>query len=107
MTMKNNTLSLFIIFIFSVLLSSALAKKDNTVIIDVNFFDKIKYFSAVEYSKNAGLKYSFVEKKDKLIIQYKSKKIILSPNNSFMLIDDKAYNLSIPTIFDGNDFWIH
>ena len=23
-----------------------------------------------------------------------------------MLIDDKAYNLSIPTLFDGNDFWI-
>lgn len=106
MTMKNNTLPLFIILLFTILISTSFGQEGGPVTIDVNSFNKIKYFSAIEYSKNAGLKHSFVEKKDKLIIQYRSKKIILSPNNSFILIDDKAYNLSIPTIYDGSDFWI-
>tara|TARA_Y100000996_G_scaffold166935_1_gene129760 strand:- start:1354 stop:2826 length:1473 start_codon:yes stop_codon:yes gene_type:complete len=106
MTMKNNTLPLFIILLFTILISTSFGQEGGPVTIDVNSFNKIKYFSAIEYSKNAGLKHSFVEKKDKLIIQYRSKKIILSPNNSFLLIDDKAYNLSIPTIYDGSDFWV-
>ncbi len=106
MQMKNNTASVFITTFFSFIISFLISQNDTAITMEVSTFNKIKYLSAVEYANNAGLKHSFVDKKDKLIIQYKSKKIILSPNNSFILIDDKAYNLSIPIIYDGNDFWI-
>ena len=35
-----------------------------------------------------------------------SKKITISPNSSFLIVNDKIYNLSIPTLFDKDSFWI-
>ena len=74
---------------------------------------KIKYLSAIEYAKNQGLKYTISEKTnkktkkkelEKIVIEYQSKEIILSPHNSFILINGKQYRLSIPIIYNNNDF---
>ena len=106
MQMNNNTLSSSTLILFIFLSSIMLSQLERRGTMDVATFNQIKYISAIEYANNAGLKHTFVDKKEKLIIQHKAKQIILSPNNSFILIDDKAYNLSIPIIYDGNDFWI-
>jgi len=106
MKMNNNTYSNILIILLVFFLNILIANSNKPITIDVSTFNNIKYLSAIEYANNSGLKHIFVDKKEKLIIQYKSKKIILSPNNSFILIDDKAYNLSIPVIYDGNNFWL-
>ena len=101
-----NIISKYAIILVIFFSNIAISNSNNPITIEVVNINNIQYLSAIEYANNAGLRHTFVEKKDKLIIQFKSKKIILSPNNSFILIDDKAYNLSIPVIHDGNDFWI-
>ena len=74
--------------------------------LDVNKINDVQYISAIDYANNSGMSYLFIETKNKLIIQYKSKKITISPNNSYLLVDDKIFNLSIPCIYDGNEFWL-
>ena len=106
MKMSKNTSLIHIIFLFTIYFSVLISNPDRPVSIDVSTRNNIKYLSAIEYANNAGLKHVFISKKEKLMIQYQSKKIILSPNNSFILINDKAYNLSIPVVYDGNDFWL-
>jgi N-acetylmuramoyl-L-alanine amidase len=74
--------------------------------LDVNKINDVQYISAIDYANNSGMSHLFIETKNKIIIQYKSKKITISPNSSYLLVDDKIFNLSIPCIYDGNEFWL-
>ena len=100
-SMIKNTISFLLIF--SSFFSSQLSASP---LLEVQKFDKIKYVSAADYSKHANMRTVFIKEKQKLILQFKSKKITISPNSSFLIIDDKTYNLSLPVIFDGSTFWI-
>ena len=82
------------------------AQSSNIITLEVSEFNKIQYVSAVDYAENSKMNHFFIKEKEKLILQFKSKKITISPNSSFLIINDKIFNLSIPTVFDGNNFWI-
>ena len=47
------------------------------------------------YANQTKMRYIFVENKEKLIIQHMSNQIIVSPNSSYIKINDSMYNLSI------------
>ena len=104
-------LKIFIINLISLISLQVLFGAENinnnqSATIEVVRFNNIQYISAIDYANQSKMKYVFIENKEKLIIQYISNKIIVSPNSSYMQINDAIYNLSIPTIFDGNDFWM-
>lgn len=69
-------------------------------------FNNIQYVSAIDYANHSNMKHLFVPNKDKLILQHKAQKITISPNSSYIAANNQIYNLSIPTIYDGNDFWL-
>jgi len=94
------------IFFLLTFISIFNAQSSKITTLEVTEFNQIQYISAKEYSDNANMKHIFIKEKEKLILQFKSKKIIISPNSSYLIINDKPYNLAIPTIFDGNEFWI-
>ena len=93
----------FFLLIFTSFFS---AQSGSSATIGVSKFGDIKYVSANEYADNANMNKLFVNEKEKLLLRFKSKKITISPSSSFLIINDKPYNLSLPVIFDGNDFWI-
>ena len=93
----------FFLLIFTSFFS---AQSSSSATIGVSKFGDIKYVSANEYADNANMNKLFVNEKEKLLLRFKSKKITISPSSSFLIINDKPYNLSLPVIFDGNDFWI-
>ena len=74
--------------------------------IEISDFEGISYISAIDYANESNMNQIFIENKDKLVVQHESKKIIFSPNSSYILINDKVYNLSLKVQYDGNDFWI-
>ena len=74
--------------------------------LEINNINDIKYISAIDYANTSNMNPIFIKKKNKLIIQHSSKKITISPNSSYILVNDMIYNLSIPCIYDGNDFWL-
>ena len=95
------------IFFFLLIFTSFFsAQSGSSTTIGVSKFGDIKYVSANEYADNANMNKLFVEEKEKLLLRFKSKKITISPSSSFLIINDKPYNLSLPVVFDGNDFWI-
>ena len=100
-SMIKNTISFLLIFIS--FFSSQLRASP---LVEVRTFDKIKYVSAADYSEHANMRTVYIKEKQKLLLQFKSKKITISPSSSFLIIDDKTYNLSLPVIFDGSTFWI-
>ena len=93
---------IFLLLFCSIMLSQTIPAP----ILEVKIFSEIQYVSATDYAKGCDIKYVFIDKKDKLLIQYEAKKIIISPNSSYITINDIVYNLSIPTIYDGSNFWI-
>ncbi len=74
--------------------------------LEINRINNIQYFSAIDYAESSEIKTIFVKTKEKLIIQFGSKKIVLSPNSSYVSVNDYLYNISVPVVFDGNDFWV-
>ena len=74
--------------------------------LEINNINDRKYISAIDYANISNMKPIFIEKKNKLIIQHASKKITISPNSSYIVVNDIIYNLSIPCVYDGNDFWL-
>ncbi len=99
-------INLILLISLQVLFSAENINNNQSAVIEVVDFKGIQYISAIDYSNQSKMKYIFIENKEKLIIQYTSNKIIVSPNSSYIQINDGIYNLSIPTIFDGNDFWM-
>ncbi len=92
-----------ILFLLSFILS---LESPTSITLEVMELNSIQYISAIDYANYSNMNQLFIDNKEKLIVQYESKKIIFSPNNSYIMINDKPYNLSIAVIFDGNDFWI-
>ena len=74
--------------------------------LEVVEFNNVKYVTAMDYANQSNMNHLFVADKDKLIVQYKAQKITISPNSSYISVNNSIYNLSIPTIYDGNDFWL-
>ena len=99
----DNMKKLLFIFLFA---SISLSQESQYSKLDVNEFNNIKYISAIDYANSSSMNHFFIKNKNKLIIQYESKKITISPNSSYILVNDKIYNLSIPCLYDGNDFWL-
>ena len=97
-------LILFILFQFVLAAEKGQDNKPNAI--EVVNFNNVQYISAIDYANHSKMSYVFIENKEKLIIQYISNEIVVSPNSSYIQINDSIYNLSIPTIFDGNDFWM-
>jgi len=94
-------------FLYLILLNTfALSQGSESPKLEINRINNIQYFSAIDYAETSKIKTVFVKTKEKLIIQYGSKKIVLSPSSSFVLVNDILYNISVPVIYDGNDFWV-
>ena len=94
---------LIIIWFFQISLG---VEKYQSQTIEVILRNEIQYISAMDYINHSNMRSLFIENKEKLIIQYLANKIIISPNSSYIQINDDIYNLSIPIIYDGNEFWI-
>ncbi|MAV65377.1 MAG: hypothetical protein CMG00_09330 [Candidatus Marinimicrobia bacterium] len=94
------------LLIYSVFLLALLLPVKNFSTIEISVFNDIQYISAIDYANQSSMRQIFIENKEKLVIQYESKKIILSPNSSFILVSDDIYNLTLEIKYDGNDFWI-
>ena len=62
--------------------------------LEVVEFNNVKYVSAIDYANQANMNHLFVADKDKLIVRYKSEKITISPNSSYILVNNSIYNLS-------------
>ena len=93
-------------FFLLILMSFFNAQPGSSTTIGVSKFGEVQYVSAAEYADNANMNKLFIKEKEKLLLQFKSKKITISPNSSFLIINDQPYNLSLPVLFDGNNFWI-
>ena len=84
----------FVIILTVFLLSIIYSEKQSTVTLEINKFQDIQYISAIDYATDSNMKQVFIENKEKLIIQYESKKIIFSPNSSYVIINEKTYPIS-------------
>ena len=106
MKAKIFTKKLLFLILLQFLINAESAKNTQPEAIEVVRFNNIQYISAIDYANQSKMNSVFIENKEKLIIQHISNQIIISPNSSYVQINETTYNLSIPTIFDGNDFWM-
>ena len=97
-------MKIFLYLFFYAVIS--LAQSNENITLAINRINNIKYFSAIDYAESSNIKTLFIKNKEKFIIQHGSKKIVLSPNSSYISVNDYLYNVSVPVVFDGNDFWI-
>ena len=51
------------------------AQNTTTDALEVNEFNKIKYILAIDYADNSTMNHVFIEKKEELLLQVKSKKL--------------------------------
>ena len=51
------------------------AQNNTTAALEVNEFNKIKYISAIDYADHSTMNHVFIEKKEELLLQFKSKKL--------------------------------
>ena len=51
------------------------AQNNITAALEVNEFNKIKYILAIDYADNSTMNHVFIEKKEELLLQVKSKKL--------------------------------
>ena len=65
-----------------------------------------KYISALEYAEAQKIRTIFYDNKEKLEFRFQNHKLTISPHSSFIQINDNIYHMSLPVIFDGNDFFI-
>ena len=79
------------------------ANHSKTKLYDLN---KNKYISALEYADAQKIRTIFYENKEKLEFRFQNHKLTISPHSSFIQINDIIYHMSLPVIFDGNDFFI-
>ena len=94
--------TLFYLILFSVCITQGLeTKKLNTVQID-----GIKYLSSLEFSKLNNYRYFFHIKKEKMEFKFENNRILISPYNSFIKINDNLFQLSGQTLYDGNDILV-
>ena len=88
------------LFLFTFAKSANIAK---TKLYDLN---QNKYISAIEYAEAQNIRTIFYENKEKLEFRFQNHKLTISPHSSFIQINEKVYHMSLPIIFDGNDFFI-
>ena len=51
------------------------AQNNTTAALEVNEFNKIKYILAIDYADKSTMNHVFIEKKEELLLQFKSKKL--------------------------------
>ena len=94
-----------IIFYF-ILFSSLLSQGFETTKINTVQISGIKYISSLEFSKSNKYRYFFHSKKEKMEFKFENNRILISPYNSFIKVNDNMFQLSSPTLYDGNDILI-
>ena len=93
---------LFYFMLCSILLSQGLeTKKINTVKIN-----GVKYLSSLEFSKLNNYRSFFHSKKEKMEFKFEKNRILISPYSSFIKINEGLFQLSSPTLYDGNDIFV-
>ena len=100
MKMKIVLFNFLIFFSFSFSQSSNISK---TKLYNLN---ENKYISALEYAEAQKIRTIFYDNKEKLEFRFQNHKLTISPHSSFIQINDNIYHMSLPVIFDGNDFFI-
>ena len=91
MKLKIFIINLILLISHQVLFGAENINNNQSATIEVVSFNNIQYISAIDYANQSKMKYVFIENKEKLIIQYISNKIIVSPNSSYMQINDAIY----------------
>jgi len=66
----------------------------------------ISYISLNEFAKSQSVQSIFYEDKEKMELRFPNHKLTVSPHSSFVKINDKVYHLYLPSVFDGNDFFL-
>ena len=102
MIKKQNNAIKFITVLLTITCSYA-ANHSKTKLYDLN---KNKYISALEYADAQKIRTIFYENKEKLEFRFQNHKLTISPHSSFIQINEIIYHMSLPVIFDGNDFFI-
>lgn len=80
----------------------------------INSFNlnKVKYVSLNDWAtaiceKAKGDRYLYVEEKDKLVVVKNKQRIIFSPDNTFIKIDENFYQMFYPVRSIENELWIN
>ena len=104
--MKLDKYKQIIIFCCIVFLSKA--DSQTSVIAKIKLYDinNNKYISALEYADAQKIRTIFFDDKEKLEFRFQNYKLTISPYSSFIKINENIYHMSIPIVYDGNDFFI-
>ncbi len=90
-------------FIF---LSMLFSNTQNLIKIQKLKSNNISYISIGDFINVHGMRSNYYETKDKIEIIYKKNKIYLSPQLSYIKINDKIYNLLHPVIIKRNQYYV-
>ena len=102
----NKMMMKIILFNFLILFSFSFSQTANISKTKLYNVNENKYISALEYAAAQKIRTIFYEKKEKLELRFQNHKLTISPHSSFIQINDNIYHMSLPVIFDGNDFFI-
>ena len=69
-------------------------------------YNNISYINLNEFVQSHEMHSKYYETKDKIEITFKKNKLYLSPQMSFLKINDKVYNLLYPVITKKNQYYI-
>ena len=69
-------------------------------------YNNISYINLNEFVHSHEMHSKYYETKDKIEITFKKNKLYLSPQMSFLKINDKVYNLLHPVITKKNQYYI-
>ena len=97
------TAKLFLLLLF---LNGLLPNNQQTIKTDIILVNSKIYVSAIELSNNIGIEHFFNKDKEKLVLKFKGTRVVVSPHNKFIIVDDKAYSMPHRVIYDGNDFLV-
>ena len=97
---------LFKIFFSILLLVILQGNSDTTIKLEKLRNNNIAYFNLTEFLNKHAMSSNYYETKDKIEIVYKKNKIYLSPELSYIKINDQIYHLLYPILKKKNQFYI-
>ena len=95
-----------VLFNFLIFFSFSFSQSNNISKTKLYNLNENKYISALEYAEAQKIRTIFYDNKEKLEFRFQNHKLTISPHSSFIQINDNIYHMSLPVIFDGNDFFI-
>ena len=91
------------LYLFSVFLFS---ESNKNVESKIYLIDGKKYISASEFANIHSIRTIFYDDKEKLEFRFPKHKVVISPYSSFVKVNDIIFHMSLPVIYDGDDYFL-